>query len=496
MFGHIIKSSSDIVALVLLFSVTIFVHELGHFLLARWCGMIVETFSIGFGPAIWKRKIKGTTYKIGCVPFGGYVALPQLDPSGMAAIQGKDGAAGQGGAEADAQGGERALPAISPWKKIMVSLAGAAGNMLFAVGLAWIIYWSPEATVKNKAELPVIGFVETNSIAFERGIRPGDEIVAINSEKVKSWNDVSMLCLLGTGQTNDVAVSIKTDGRVRELRLPTVPTELDAPMVDGIGKSLACLVGDVMPGTSAEAAGIQPGDIIRVFDGVIVASTEHFINLVQKRADREVPLTVERAGKLVELRVTPRFSSQANKAVVGVAVSSAWEGSVVPWMQYRSPAAQIKNDAQLIARTLKALMTPREARQAAKGLGGPVMIIAALWISIKISLLNAVGFLRFLNVNLAILNLLPIPVLDGGHIVFSLWEGVTRRRAHPKVVNILVNVFATLLIGAVLLLSMRDVIRAPRMLRAFGILKAAPQEGAPAETNAPVSTNAPTAGNK
>ena len=490
MVSQIIGNSRDVIALILLFGVTIFVHELGHFLVARWCGMVVDTFSIGFGPAIWKRKVKATTYKIGWIPFGGYVALPQLDPSGMTTIQGKRGGQeGAGEQESDEPPAGRDLPPISPWKKIAVSLAGVSGNLVFAVGLAWIVYLSPNAPVTEKAEAPVLGFVDTNSLAFDRGLRSGDEIVAVNGEKVKSWNDVSMLCLLGTGRTNEVTVSLKSDGRLRDLQLPIAHTELDAPMVEGIGKSAPCVVNGVMPGSSAEEAGFKEGDIIRELDGVVVASTEHFVNLVQKRGDREVPVLLDRAGQLIERRVKPRFNSQMNKMVVGVTIGSGREAMVVFWMQYKEPMAQIKSDSMLIFRTLRALVTPREAKQAAKGLGGPVLIIAALWVAIKLSALNAVGFLRFLNVNLAILNLLPIPVLDGGHVVFALWEGIFRRRANPKVVNVLVNVFATLLISAIVLLSLRDIMRAPKMLRAFGLLKA--EAEAQAQTNAaPASTNA------
>jgi regulator of sigma E protease len=134
----------------------------------------------------------------------------------------------------------------------------------------------------------------------------------------------------------------------------------------------------------------------------------------------------------------------------------------LPWMRHKNPWAQIKSDATEILRILKALVTPRESKQAAAALGGPVMILTFLWLSIKVSIFNAVGFLRFLNVNLAILNMLPIPVLDGGHIVFSIWEGLTRKRVPPKFVNALTNVFATLLIGAFVLITFRDVVRLPR----------------------------------
>ena len=119
-----------------LFGLSIFVHELGHFLLARRLGLVVQVFSIGLGPAIWRWRRGGITYKIGLIPFGGYVSLPQLDPAGMAAIQGK---AGEGGNEAPLEA-EPPLPWMPPWKKVVVSVAGAAGNIVLAFILAWAVY--------------------------------------------------------------------------------------------------------------------------------------------------------------------------------------------------------------------------------------------------------------------------------------------------------------------------------------------------------------------
>src|SRR5210317_1991058 len=115
----IIKSLGDVLVLIVLFGITIFVHELGHFWVALKCGLVVDTFSIGFGPAIWKKKVNGVVYKIGWIPFGGYVALPQLDPSGMSHIQD-----GEGEQET------RELPPVAPWKRILVSVAGAGGNVI------------------------------------------------------------------------------------------------------------------------------------------------------------------------------------------------------------------------------------------------------------------------------------------------------------------------------------------------------------------------------
>jgi len=457
MFSTVVNSAGDVVALILLFGVTIFVHELGHFLLALWCGMRVDTFSIGFGPALWKRTIKGITYKLAWFPVGGYVALPQLDPAGMSTIQG-------GGEQGE---DKRELPPVAAWKKIIVSVSGSMGNVLFAFVLAWVVYLGLEAASDEDGAGTVIGFVATNSPAYRQGLRVGDEITAVNGEAVATWNDFSVLCTLGSGKSEGIVLAVRSGGETREIRVSTTETDMGLPMIEGIARAMSCVVSGVSPDGSAGEAGIREDDIVREFSGVKVVGTEHFIGLVDERAGLPTPIVVERAGGLVQLEVTPRHNPEMGRALIGVSVSSGLQGNVMPWMQYRRPLEQVKDDAMGIARILRALLTPREARQAARSLGGPIMIFAALWVSIKISFLNAIGFLRFLNVNLAILNLLPIPVLDGGHVVFSVWEGVTRRKVHPRVANALINVCAVLLISLLILLSFRDVLRVPRLFRMF-----------------------------
>ncbi len=458
-----VHNAADVLVLVLLFGVTIFVHELCHFLVALRLGLVVETFSLGFGPALWQTRRNGIVYKIGWIPFGGYVALPQLDPASMDKIQGASrtgkGAGGAGGAEE----ARAPLPFVSPWRRIAVSVAGVIGNLVLGIVLAWVVYFSPEPAPVERAA--VVGHVATDSAAYKAGLRPADCVLAINGKQVGSWHDFVVECAIQAGQTQSVQVLVRSaNGRERTLDMPTSKGGMDESTVPGLTPYGLSVVGSVLPDGSAAAAGVRAGDTIISLDGVPVCGVEHFIELIAGRTDRATPLCVLRAGRKVELTVTPRLNAALGRAVIGVELSSG-EIMALPWMRHRKPMDQIRGDAREIMRILKALVTPRESRQAAKALGGPIMIVTFLWLSIKVSIFNAVGFLRFLNINLAILNLLPFPVLDGGHILFALWEGITRRRIHPRVVNVLVNVFATLLIGTFLLLTFRDVRRLPRMFR-------------------------------
>ena len=206
MLSVIIQDFRDALVLLILFGLTIFVHESGHFLVARWCGLVVDVFSIGFGPAIWKKKVGATEYKIGAIPCGGYVALPQLDPAGMSSVQGK----------ADGEDGEpRQLPPVSAWKKILVAVSGAAGNIIMALVLASIVH-AGSSPLEQGA---FVGSVETNSVAYARGMRMGDQIVAVNGQEIVSWYEYNVECVLGAGSSNVVLLT-RRDNHAGEIMLP------------------------------------------------------------------------------------------------------------------------------------------------------------------------------------------------------------------------------------------------------------------------------------
>jgi regulator of sigma E protease len=433
MIGAIISNIGAVLAVILLFGFSVFVHEFGHFIAARFCGLVVDVFSIGFGPAIWKRKTGDLTLRVGAIPFGGYVALPQLDPSGMESVQDGEGQT------------SRKLPPIAVWKKIVVSLSGAAGNVVFAVLLAWIVYLADKPQMPG-LEGAMVGAVETSSPAWAGGLRPGDTVLNANGQEVKTWNDFIQICSLN----NTVDLRVRhSDGSETGMVLETSTNAnaFNIRMLEGIEQGSICKVGIVSPNSMAEKAGIKSGDVIKSFNGQVVAGRMHLIDMVQTREGQATPLTVERDGKQVELEVTPVMDPDLKRIRMGIEFA----------MGGATPMEQIKHDATGVLRILKALVTPEQAGNAAKSIGGPLSIFAAFWLYAKAGLLLLLGFARFVNVNLAILNLLPIPVLDGGHVVFALWEGITKRPPSEKVVRVLINGFAAILIGLIILLSFRDV---------------------------------------
>lgn len=439
-----------IFAALFLFGITVFVHEFGHFIVARRCGLVVKTFSIGFGRALVKWEKDGILYKIGWIPFGGYVALPQLDPEGMEKIQGSEP--------------QEVYPEVSPWKKIAVAVSGPLGNIALAVLLALAIWLIPGSDAGTQIR-PIIGNIETNCAAYAAGLRQDDEITAVNGIAVKNWYDFTVETLLKN--RNTVALDLRNAGGERHLDIPVVKGEEGVRTIEGIEPAIPCIFGAVTDGSPAGRAGVKSSDVALAFNGIPILGWEHFTELVQA-SEPGIPasLTVERKGEKLELSIVPEYSKEYDRIMVGVQLG----GSGLPWMLYKNPVDQLKYDALAIVRVLKALVTPAEARQAAGGLGGPIAIFSMLTLSIKMGLVNTLGLIRFLNVNLAILNLLPIPVLDGGHIVFSLWHGITRRKVNVKVQAVLVNICAVLLIGAMLILSFNDVDRKFQIKKFFGRL--------------------------
>ncbi|HEY5621976.1 MAG TPA: RIP metalloprotease RseP [Pontiella sp.] len=443
-----------VIMMLFLFGITIFVHEWGHFIVAKKCGLVIEAFSIGMGPALWKKEIDGIVYKIGAFPIGGYVSLPQLDPEGMEKVQGDNN-------ETD----RKTLPDVSPWKKIAVAVAGPLCNIIFAIFLALIV-----STSDQPESLALIGTVQEGSVAYEKGLRPADQIIAVNGNRVKTWYDAQVEALL-VGGDFEVTLTVLSGSQTREIQIQANNPEDGDFLLDGISEAIPCVLGRVTPGSPAEAAGIQPDDIVKVFNGTPVIDWNHFTELVQAAPDQTVSMTVLRNDELVDLTVTPKYDEGMDRTLIGVKLGGSMS---MPWTLTGNPIEQVKSDASSIFRLLKALTTKGEAKQAAGGLGGPVAIFTMIWFALKMGIINALGLIRFININLAVLNLLPLPVLDGGHICFALWEGITRRKVHPKVVSTLVNIFAILLISAMVVLSWRDADRNWGISRIFDGFKKAP----------------------
>lgn len=453
--GQLLTSAVLICAAVILFGLAIFIHELGHFLAARWLGFKVDVFSIGFGPALLKFTRGGITYKISAIPFGGYVSIPQLDPAGMEKIQGSapEGTAAKDEAVVESE----PLDAMAPWKKMVVAVAGPAGNVVLAVICAVVIYlWAP---LSATGATTTVGYVAESSLAYEHGLRRGDRILTVNGTEVTSWNGFTVECHLSAKAGESVPVSVARGSEVVELKLPMdqeisgmfawISGILPEPVFTGVAK--------VVAGSPAERAGIQVGDLILDVDGVKIWGPEDVTPITRKPGEHVI--TLQRKQEKFQVKVTPEFNEEHKVYLIGIMPDSMSQ-VLQSWMSERGVWAQLKSDGASIVRVLNALVGPKasgERSRAAKALGGPVTIARVLFREVSSSLWSCLGLVRLICVNLAILNLLPIPVLDGGHLLFALYHMLRRKPVPAKVVAVLVNGFAFVLLGLMALLICRDI---------------------------------------
>ncbi len=438
---------------IFLFSLAVFIHELGHFLVARWLGLRADVFSIGFGPALWKKQIGATEVRFSAIPFGGYVSLPQLDPEGMQKIQG------------DHSEGE-VIPPAAPWKRILVAVAGPAGNIVLALICACLIAWCspPEATGASTT----IGYVAPETSAATAGLQVEDRILAVNGNAVRSWDDFRTECYLGGGTNAVVTLTYERAGQTFETQATLdekLPAKVDAYQISGLMPS-PCALGivHVEENSPAAQANLQPGDAVLTVNGVPFNDAKLLTQRTNPSAD--VILEVKSIDPRAEKRtvtLTPTMMTVDGEArmMLGVGIGFLQQRTF-QWMAERGVWAQIGADASGVVRVLKALTKPKsegERGRAAKALGGPIMIFGLLIQMVQVGVWVSLGLLRLICVNLAILNLLPLPVLDGGHIVFALYAMITRREPNAKVVGYMTNAFAFLLLGLMGLLVFVDISR-------------------------------------
>jgi len=443
---EIIYTVLAIVACIFLFSFAVFIHEFGHFLAARALGLRVDRFSIGFGPALWKRTIGGVEYRFSAIPFGGYVALPELDPEGTDTLQ--------GGTE---KGGE--LKELPPWKRIVVAFAGPFGNIVLAVVLAFVLSVAPGARFGETP--PVVGFTLPDGQAEKAGLLRGDRILAVDGNPVQSWNDVATAAALSGGRP--VEFRIRRLGKETALQVTAAYSQvLGSYMLDAESSAGSC-VGALIAGGAAEKAGVAVDDVITSVDGIPVGTVAEVGAVLHGRGAGAVDVGVARGGSNLVLKAELVVDAKRGRPLLGF---KARVEQTAAWMPARGALDQLKWDAGQIFRVLKGLVTPKESKSVAKALGGPVMIAQVLYKQVRRNGWDALGFLRFVDVNLAILNLLPIPVLDGGLILLALLELVFRRKLPKKIVNPLTMAFMWFFLALMVTLVWRDVARARRVSRA------------------------------
>lgn len=424
------------VAVLVLFGASIFVHEYGHYWMARRRGLRIEGFSLGFGPKIFSFMKDGVEWSVRWIPAGGFVKLPQMITS--EAIEGR---------------GTGDIPPAPPLSRILVAVAGPAMNVVFAFLIASVIWLIGLPVLVNP---PIIGRVDPESPEGKLGIQAGDRIVAVSGNPVKSWQDINLEVI--TALTNVVPVTFQRAGRDFTVPLPTKRSEtLGLKWLD-LEPQEKPVIGLIQPGMPAAQAGLEVGDKFLSFDGVYVLNQEHLTELIRKGEGRPCAVVIERNGAKQQLTLTPVYDPQEKRGRIGIGFAG---GHYEVQRPGPTPIAQVQDVLRLMGKTFTALFHSKETGVSAKDMSGPVGILGKLAVDVKTDYRLALNFMVMLNINLALLNLLPLPVLDGGHILMALYEILTRRRVGVRFQEYATTAFAVLLISFMLYVTFYDVRRAP-----------------------------------
>lgn len=415
------------------------VHEFGHFWVAKKCGVIVERFSIGFGPALWQRRGKdGTDYALALIPLGGYVKM--LDE--------------REGEVPDALR-DRAFNTQSVGKRAAIVAAGPFFNFIFALFAYWIIFVIGMPSIK-----PVIGEVIPQSIASRAMLEKGMVISDIDDIHTMDWNDVNMALAAHIGDTSLTMTLESNQGdfsikKTLDLSQWRFDPETQIPMytigIKPYHPPVLLEVGLVLDDSPAHRAKLEVGDKLKTFNGVAIESWLSFSQNIQDQLNKNVILQVERKGKLITLNIKPelREIDGQKKGYLGISPKSlAWPEEYIEDLKFNPAAALIKSGEktwELIVLTVNMTKKLFTGDIGVNNLSGPLSIAKGAGVTASYGVVSFLSFLALISVNLGLINLFPLPVLDGGHLLFFMIEAIIRRPIPEKVQEYSFRLGATLL---------------------------------------------------
>ncbi|OAN13997.1 zinc metallopeptidase RseP [Photobacterium jeanii] len=441
-------------AFLIALGILIAVHEFGHFWVARRCGVFVERFSIGFGKAIWQKKGKdGTEYTLAMIPLGGYVKMldERVD-------------------DVPAHRRNQAFNNKKLWQRSAIVAAGPLANFIFAIAAYWVVYLIGVPAVK-----PVIGEVAPQSIAAQAGIAPGMELKTISGIKTADWESVNMAMISHIGDEKMVITATEQDsGRTVEKTLDLSTWSFDPetervmvslgmkPFTPEITLSISQLVDD----GAAIAANMRLNDRIVAIDGQAVDKWQQVVDAVRSHPEQALVVDVIRDGNRIALTLTPKSKELASGEVIGYAgfapTVEEWPASYRINLQY-GPFEAVGKAAektwQLVTLTFDMVTKLITGDVAVKNLSGPISIAKGAGMTADYGLVYFLGFLALISVNLGIVNLLPLPVLDGGHLMFFAIEAVTRRPVSERVQDIGYRVGSAILVALMAVALFNDFTR-------------------------------------
>ncbi len=424
--------------------VLVFIHEFGHFIVAKKQKIGVEKFSLGFGPKIFGFKRGETEYMLSALPLGGYVKLRGEDPD-----------------EAD-HNDPASFSARPIWHRIKVVVAGPCMNLLLALVLLPVVFMIGRMEPAYFQQPPVVLGVTVKSVAETAGLQRGDKLVAINQVAYTTWKPLLDFLLLHGGET--IHLQLQRDGVDLEREMTIPAASGSAPGTLGIEPNFfvgnEAEVDGVMPDSPAAAAGFQVGDRIVEINGQKVSGWMEMTEMVNHSEGKILDLVLERAKAPLHIQVTPRKDATSGRWLLGIKKDYDKKGALMVERKYPFGQAIIegsKENLKLAKMTLEVLGRLVTGKLSYKTLGGPIRIAQASGMAAAAGFSHFLYFMAFLSIQLGLLNLLPLPVLDGGHLFFYTIEAIQGRPLSMKARGIMEQVGFFLLLGLMLLITVNDV---------------------------------------
>jgi regulator of sigma E protease len=413
---------TTVVSFVVVIGILILIHELGHFLVARWTGVGVERFSIGFGPVLLRWRGKETEYALSAIPMGGYVKM-----------MGEESPL-EGGTQPDYDPAKAF--ALKPlWARFLIVFAGPGMNLVLAAAIFTVVL----ATLGRPVWPAVVGQVTEGSPAAAAALRTGDVVTAVNGRPIAYWEDLDALVAKSDGRPMEL--QIKRDGTEQAVTVtPKIHATTDPIFREsreswdiGAGPQLIPQISSVSAGSPAEKAGLQAGDVVHRVAGQPVYTPQDLVDAIRNRPGQSFPLTVERDGKALTVSVTPdpvkEKGQDGQEREVG-RIQAGIATKAVRFEPYRPLAAighGFTKTWDMTVLTVKGLWKLVSRQIDSSNIGGPIQIATEAGRQAKEGAASLALFTAIISVNLAVLNLLPVPMLDGGHLFFFVIEAILGR---------------------------------------------------------------------
>ncbi len=377
-------------------------HEFGHYLVAKWMGITVEVFSVGFGHRIAGFRRGGTDYRLSWIPLGGYVKLKGETAEEMT--------------EKDPGN----LLGRPRWQRFLVFVMGAVFNLITAFVLTAAIFMNGVREPAYLYEPPVVGEIDPDSPARDAGIRPGDLILSFGGRKVSDWKELQILMLLSPRQTKELVLSRGGETITTRLAIQSTSSDVGRP---GIGPRTGVVVGDLQPGRPAEKAGLRKGDRIVAIDGVEMTTLGRVFDTIRGSPEKPLRFTIARGGETQETTIVPVLED--GRGLIGFVPTPPTSVRSYPFMASLRESLRTNLEMTGLVFTTFRKLLAREI--SLRAFSGPIELYRFSGEAAQEGLIPFLQLIAFVSLQLGIINLFPIPPLDGGHIAFILIEGGIRR---------------------------------------------------------------------